>query len=1298
MNIGELLKEIKKGGINLFTTAQKDAQSGIHTIGDLLGTPNPNDITHKIPIIKLEPQNITPKISLGMAQTTQAIPNSKTPDTINAIKAIGGTLMSLWKQHQTNVAKQQKINDYALAHKYVINTQGNKVWSPEYNAYWKRKIQSIAPPVGGIERIGANAAEDAFKAITPEAGKVINEYQVWLKANPEAKAEAKKLSDMANTIPDPKNRANFLRNAKHTFDTKYNKQYSDGLNKEDLINPLKYKTADAFAEATKPKGDIVYRGTIGTGEINNILNGKLVYKANESGGLWSNKKEVAQSYSSGLGLVTGENTFTPSGEGRYIIEGIEDKYGKVTPIKAIEQDTGKVINFAKKIWQDAHTPTNTGGEMLSEGKPPEPIPPQDTAREYKPILGDNVAKSRFNKTGRMDINSLMIPNLDSGNYKGVVVKVTSFGREAYLPLIERYKGYEIVKAGENIAVWNKIDKTLFVVALDDSKKTGTRLIIKSKNNVENARKYIDYITGSAKETIPPSITLPEIPKPNVKPPLPERRFIKRVREMIPEAKLNGQYTPRSTEALVKFADNMINTNPKAAVEFAKNDATDKGVAVASQLLNRLNEQLKVSTDEHVKEMLSTKISEIAHASAANLTEAGRKVQAATILGKETPEAMIRWAAAQINLFNEKAGARTLRNFLGGAKKIPNLTKDQTDFITYSMQKIIDTVDHGQKAKKYYELQNEIRDWIPPSLFKKIVTVWKAGLLTGIRTSGLNTGSNATHMIAETIKDIPAAFVDIIVKQFTGKRTTALTLRGLPSGFVEGINRGWTFFRTSYDERNVLRGMDIKRVNFGKGKMGRVLQWGTTKVFNILGAEDQPFYYAARLHSFYSQAIAITKNEGLKGVQAEKRIVELLNNPTGKMADYALQDAKIAVFQNKTVLSSAATGLKRDAPIFELLMPFSTTPSAVATQVVNYSPIGIIKTIIENIGKGRFDQKLFSQGIGRGIIGTGSLAIGMELWKHNMMTTARPTSSSEQKLWEMEGKQPYAIKIGGQWRNLGTLGPAGLEMGVGAALAQGMETTGSFIGGIGASLAATAGVLTQQTFLYGINQAINALNDPSHYGGTFLRGLFASVVPTIMSDIARATDPLQRKSQTVLQRIESRVPGLRETLPPRVDTLGKPEQSANWGTTMFDPTRPYIPTENLQSPIMKELQRLSAAGYPSTPTMAGGTYGYKTLTPRENSLLWQNAGQMAKAAIQKIMKDPAYNTLDDQQKSKIIDRAVSPTKSEARGLAVYEATKRLRGEPLALELANMQVDKLLTKNTYAWYWHYGGRGKYPILKQ
>ena len=205
-------------------------------------------------------------------------------------------------------------------------------------------------------------------------------------------------------------------------------------------------------------------------------------------------------------------------------------------------------------------------------------------------------------------------------------------------------------------------------------------------------------------------------------------------------------------------------------------------------------------------------------------------------------------------------------------------------------------------------------------------------------------------------------------------------------------------------------LDIHHVNWGNSAVGKAAKLYTNTVFRFLGAQDQPFYYAALRRSFNDQAGAISKNTG-------KDVETLVNNPTDQMIKTAVHDAEVAVFQNNTALSSAVNSAKRSlkskskagGALADFVTPFTGVPSAIITQVVNYTPVGLGKNIVTNIGKGKFNQREFSEGVGRGLTGMAILAIGSALYKAGMMTLDYPKDQREQAQWDLEGKNSFNIK-------------------------------------------------------------------------------------------------------------------------------------------------------------------------------------------------------------------------------------------------------------------------------------------------
>lgn len=873
-------------------------------------------------------------------------------------------------------------------------------------------------------------------------------------------------------------------------------------------------------------------------------------------------------------------------------------------------------------------------------------------------------------------------------YKDAIARSQEIIKGLQAKGIDGAKFVEPIDAAEGIVnpqvvIFNveKANQALKGATKETTKQVEKTVARETPKGVDGMKSIGEILQGGGKDIVPPKA--PTAKGGKVPSGDPERRFITRTKEMAPEMAdlLEGKYQRKSNKELVANAEKMIADDYAGAEKLARTGVDDQAVAIANKLIEDELNVARKATDEATKNKAYALAADIANEAAKNLTEAGRAVQAASLLGKMTPEGMARYAARQIQKYNEQAGARTVKNFLGGAKKIPELTGDQLKEITDAMETINKMADGTDKARALQKLGEKIQSYIPSSLYDKVINVWKAGLLTGLKTTGVNVASNISHSISEIAKDVPAAVVDKIASLFTGERTLVMTTKGTGSGAAEGVAKGWDFLKTGFDERNIADKLDYKKVNFGKGPVADVLKKYTDTVFGVLGAEDQPFYYAAKMRSLANQASAKAINEGLKGKAAKEFAQKLIENPTEDMMKYATLDAETAVFQQDSWLANKAQNLKKG---LELILPFAKTPANVANAMINYSPVGIVKTIIENIGKGRFDQRLFSQGIGRGITGTAALAIGSALMANKLMNLSTPTSEKERKQWELEGRIPNSIKIGGKWRNIGVLGPLGMVLIVGGHMREGIDKTGSFAGGLAQAAGGFGSALTEQSFLSGVNKAIDAIKDPNRSFNGFASSLAGSIVPTLVADIARGMDQYERRTDGMIERIQSRIPGVRQGLEPQVDTFGKPKETPNFLEVLADPTRPGNATADEKDPVVLELRRLMDADYPVTPTQLGPTAGYESLTPEQNTYLWKLAGQAARMEVERVMKSKQYARYDDEQKSQVLDKAVTDAKTEARARAVLKALQGLSDSEQKSKLAEMKDDGLLTRSVFDTY--------------
>ena len=748
----------------------------------------------------------------------------------------------------------------------------------------------------------------------------------------------------------------------------------------------------------------------------------------------------------------------------------------------------------------------------------------------------------------------------------------------------------------------------------------------------------------------------------------ERRFITRSKEVLPDAtKIEGQYIPRSTDELAIKARNQVIDDIATAEKIALNNIDDTAVATASELLKHYARQAAKASDLAVKNAIYDKAAEVANTVAKKLTEQGRSIQAASILTRLTPEGQVRFAAREIQKWNE----------LNPTKKVPELTGDQAGKIINDMKQIESMDDTIERSIKFKKLQDDISNLVPSPWWKKLVTVWKAGLLTGIKTSGLNIFSNAFHGISEVVKDVPAVAVDTMASLFTGQRTKTLTTRGVPAGLKEGAQKGWRYLKTGFDERDIASKLDYKPVNFSN----KAVQGYVDTVFRVLGTEDQPFYYGALKRSLADQALAQGKNQGLKGKELTEFVTKSIDSPTDAMQTYALLDAETAVFQNKTALGGIAKHIQQ-IPGAEFVLPFGRTPSSVAMQIINYSPAGFIKTIAENIGKGKFDQRLFSQGMGRAATGTGVLYLGSELYNRGMIALDNPKTERERELWKLEGKKPNSIKVGDEWRSVQTLGPVGPVLLIGGHFKQSFNENGSPTKAIIDATFGTLKSFTEQTFLRGVDSVLSAITDPERNAKSAVSNFISSFVPTIISDVARAKDPKERRAETVLERIQTRIPLLREKLEPQVTVLGEEkERIGNPLEVMADPTRP---SKEIKTPVIEELRRLTDEGFAVSPTLLGDKTGYAGLSRKQNTELWKRAGAITDGKLENLFKSQKYRNLDDDEKAKIVETFIEKSKNSARAELVLTLTQGLEGEALKNKLSELKQNKLMTRDVFNLY--------------
>lgn len=579
---------------------------------------------------------------------------------------------------------------------------------------------------------------------------------------------------------------------------------------------------------------------------------------------------------------------------------------------------------------------------------------------------------------------------------------------------------------------------------------------------------------------------------------------------------------------------------------------------------------------------------------------------------------------------------------------------------FEMAKAVQKMKDGpEKVLAQAAIQDEILKIVPTPNAQKAVTLWKAGLLTGIK-GGIfgNLVGNSSMQLLNQVSSVPSATIDTAISKATGIRSKSFTFKGLISGFGKGAKVGYQNLKNRRGAEDLTEKLDYKKTFYSDSKLGKTAQAYTDFVFNFYSAADRPFYYSALENALRERAKVEGKNQGLKGQEYRDFIKETVASPSDEINTLAVNDALTMVFQNQSALGAALQGGKQaltkateskgsntGAVVGEVLIPFTGVPSNVAAAVYSYTPIPAVKntlSLIKKSNRQNFDQdkqRQLSESLGKGITGTGMMWMGAQLLSSGLLTLGYPDDPDERALWEAEGKQPYSLKIGGKWRSLNYSGPNLVLLSIGGRFAQTMQNGGSTGTATLTSLLSIPKTVLESSPLSGLDSALEAIKGLEGEDGSvgyaankYGLNLVSSILPTISNDVAKVLDPYNRQVNTIPDAIKSRVPWARNTLDKRIGTFGQPtERKTDKIETLIDPFKSSKATTN---ELTSELRRLfdgdkSRKITPSQITAQG--WGLDNMSKKQKDSILQVVGPEIEERWNEVIKQKSYQALSDDDK-------------------------------------------------------------------
>ena len=541
-------------------------------------------------------------------------------------------------------------------------------------------------------------------------------------------------------------------------------------------------------------------------------------------------------------------------------------------------------------------------------------------------------------------------------------------------------------------------------------------------------------------------------------------------------------------------------------------------------------------------------------------------------------------------------------------------------------------------------------------WEKLVEGWKSFLLSGPVTHTTNLfGTEAFHWLQPAV-DVLAATIGMARGASPGfgetDRASMSEAIGRMSGMLAGVQDGLKV------------GMAAMRTGEGTGKtesyreaipgrLGHIIR----TPLRMMGAEDAMVTTMYERGELKTLAIRQAFNENLnpKTRAFADRVQYLTDHPTPEIEARALATATRMTFNTPYGEKGLALANFINKWNLQWMIPFTRTPINIALEMLRLSPFAPgVEAWRADFAKGGAAR---DRALAEVTLGVGISALTMAYaFSGNITGAGSPDpgkNRTKEGVW-----QPYSVFIGGKWYEYSRIQPVGTLMGMAADMANVWDhMTDEEKDKLPKMISvAFANAITNQTFLQGITNFINAISDPNRFAPRFTEQFAGSMVPNIIGQPTAMMDPHIREINGMFDAIQARIPGWREGLLPSRDWLGEPRASKE-RVGVIMPVRTLDPSKDK---VRLEAARLnlSMAAPPRKTHLGKGTgkIGDVPLTPEERDVFAKVGGEMTHNILTNIVNAPGYDEIPDMIKRKIFAKVVAAS-HQAAAVAALPPEKR-----------------------------------------
>lgn len=685
--------------------------------------------------------------------------------------------------------------------------------------------------------------------------------------------------------------------------------------------------------------------------------------------------------------------------------------------------------------------------------------------------------------------------------------------------------------------------------------------------------------------------------------------------------------------------------------------------------------------------------ELAAAIADAAHDSAQMVQAMNLMNRLTPEGRLLTLRRLVDRMNDRAARqnRTPRQSTTDSGDVEGARVDYIDKVTgFTLSDELATnylmaETDAERAAAWDAITTSIADQIPSTFMEK-ANFWRyTSMLTNPTTHIRNIMGNAIQMGARKIKNGIGTAIERAVIKDPSQRTKAVNVDKDLKAFAKGqyeTDQSAAMGSGKYSDATaagIEREIQSKRKMFnGEDVLSRAVQGIGDLNSRALDYEDVIFNRAAYVDSF-AQALQA------KGVTAAEANAGTRTADVEAARAYAIEEAQKATYRNTTALSEALSKMGRydesgnivergKSFLVDALLPFRKTPANILTTGLDYSPVGLLKTIFYDAGqvrKGNMSSADMVDHISSGLTGSGIFALGAYLAAEGLLHVRAGDDDKEEDFEKSMGGQDYAIQIGDKSYTLDWALPAAMPLFAGASVEKSYEKGGGTFDAFADAIKNISSVVWETSMLSSLNDLVSYwsyADDPGAYLVSKAASSYAGqYIPTIGSKVASALDDTVRKSYVekgtgqlssdvnyFLQGAAKKVPGVRNQLQPSIGL---------WGNEVSNGTAPervlqsfispgYFKTQD-NSPATQEVRRLAKATgesgvYPAAAeksfTNDGKTYN---LTAEEYTQYAKAMGSTRKTLVEDALKLPAYKSMSNAEKADYVQNVYKYARETAR---------------------------------------------------